>query len=346
MPNRDGIPAAGGGPSGGGGGSSPTVSQPRTCLLFRPGDPLGARENVFVDFAALEAQRALIQGCVAIAFDDQFVSPCVVPAAAYDMTDTAWISPFSPSGASTRVAVEVAAGATIANLTRIVNLQVALDGASGPIITPTAFFEAIHLDFATLTSLNGIPISIPAGFLWTAFLFNGGQFGTFPLSPPDPFPVATVALGAFAIVQGLSGGNSGQSVFAGDGDVFYGKFNASCLFGDSQPGLTGTIFPVSVSTKDQHLVVSPAVTGARIAAHNEFVPLDPTGGGFGQTLPPSDSTRAGMRITFKNITASANAVTIAPDGGGDSIIGDATIAAAQKQLVFTDRGDGTWASSA
>src|SRR5512135_3328988 len=84
------------------------------AVVFRPGDPLGSRQNVFVTwaetYAALQAVAGL--GIVYLEFDDQFVSPCVIPAGTWDMTDVTWICSTSDIGEESTF-VNLADGASI-----------------------------------------------------------------------------------------------------------------------------------------------------------------------------------------------------------------------------------------
>lgn len=91
----------------------------------------------------------------------------------------------------------------------------------------------------------------------------------------------------------------------------------------------------------------PVVTAVKVANYNaaigELVRCDPSGGAFAVNLPASAAGNAGRSIEVKNVTASANNITITPNGG-NTIDGAATlvIAAARGKAVLRDNGAGDW----
>lgn len=74
------------GPSGAPGARGPAGES--TNFVFRPG---GVQEdNVYTDWAALVEAMTPVQGWKTIQFDDSLVTPCVVPAGTWDMTNVEW----------------------------------------------------------------------------------------------------------------------------------------------------------------------------------------------------------------------------------------------------------------
>ena len=66
---------------------------------------------------------------------------------------------------------------------------------------------------------------------------------------------------------------------------------------------------LSVSTQ-----VQSTVTEDYTAIPGDFVPCDPSGGGFTVTLPPANIAD-GLSVTIKNITSSVNAIIVAAQSG-------------------------------
>jgi hypothetical protein len=89
--------------------------------------------------------------------------------------------------------------------------------------------------------------------------------------------------------------------------------------------------------------VTPVKTAAYGPAFGEFVRVDPTAGGFTITLPAIAPANMGRSILVKNVSPSANVVTIAATGG-NAIDGaaSASLTGAHAELGFVSDGTGGW----
>lgn len=85
-------------------------------------------------------------------------------------------------------------------------------------------------------------------------------------------------------------------------------------------------------------------TGAYQAVEFELIRCDPSGAGFTVTLPKSALDARGHGVMVKNVSGSANVITIAAAGGGDTVEGAASIniAAARGFRWLVDSGVGEW----
>jgi hypothetical protein len=86
--------------------------------------------------------------------------------------------------------------------------------------------------------------------------------------------------------------------------------------------------------------VTAVKTGVYAAQVGDLVRVNPTGGGFAPTLPEVGAWNKGLRIAFKNVSASNNAVTVTPDGA-DTIDGAATFVMNQGRQYVEFVSDGT-----
>jgi hypothetical protein len=84
-------------------------------------------------------------------------------------------------------------------------------------------------------------------------------------------------------------------------------------------------------------------TAAYTASINDTVRCNPTGGAFTVTLPAITAGNAGMQITVKNQSGSANVITISRTGA-DTIDGAAstTIAVSRGKITVESDGSGDW----
>lgn len=85
-------------------------------LVFRPGGV--ADGNVYTDWAALVAAAQQIRGYKTIQFDDSIVSPCVIPAGAWNMAECEWTG-FLLGASPNTVQISLADGATFINLRKV-----------------------------------------------------------------------------------------------------------------------------------------------------------------------------------------------------------------------------------
>lgn len=101
--------------------------------------------------------------------------------------------------------------------------------------------------------------------------------------------------------------------------------------------LAGNVFPLGC----WH--VTTTKIGPYAAAFNEWVPVNPTAGGFILTLPLIAAANSGCMVAVKNVTSSPNPVTITA-AGGQTVDGlPSTIMAAPfAQLLFVSDGVSNW----
>jgi len=80
------------------------------------------------------------------------------------------------------------------------------------------------------------------------------------------------------------------------------------------------------------------------AAVNDLVRVDPSGGGFTVNLPVGAAGDAGKEIIVKNVSDSANAVAVAPQGGqtvDGNLLGD-SIASGRTSRTYVFDGVSDW----
>lgn len=112
------------------------------------------------------------------------------------------------------------------------------------------------------------------------------------------------------------------------------------LAGTSGLTTTGGLGIVAIEGR---FTVTAVKTGTYTAAIGELVRCDPSGAGFTVNLPASSTGNSGRQIIVKNVTGSANAITI--DGNGaETIDGAATVAIAAGfgSVHLIDNGGGDW----
>lgn len=96
--------------------SAPSAN-PKTQFVFQPGG--AASGNIYTSFATLYAALSAIAGPKTIFFDDSIVSPCVIPAGAYNFAEVT----FDAAVAGKFTQVQVANGVTWTNLRTLKNLN-------------------------------------------------------------------------------------------------------------------------------------------------------------------------------------------------------------------------------
>ncbi len=83
-------------------------------------------------------------------------------------------------------------------------------------------------------------------------------------------------------------------------------------------------------------------TSAYSALAGDLVRVDPTSGGFTVTLPSAALSGSGAAISVKNVSNSANSVTVACSGS-DTTDGDAsTLVDSRVAIVFVSDGVSDW----
>jgi hypothetical protein len=181
------------------------AAKPRTTFVFRPGDPLGARENVHTDWATLVAALATVQGRKLLEFDNSFVTPTPISIPAggpYDMTDVVWTSIPAGNGPD-RVIVEIADGATFTKLREIrgfaplASFEIKVLAAATAPVDDFSNRDIVRLENVLLRATGGAPFfsgaGLGAGGSVNFHLLNTNLAST-GFSVID-FPVATTTLG-------------------------------------------------------------------------------------------------------------------------------------------------------
>jgi hypothetical protein len=315
------------------GGSGPSAD-PTITFVFRPGGVAGG--NVYTTWPTLMAALGTVQGTKIILFDDSIVSPCVVPAGGpYDMTQVIWAGRMTA-----RSAVTVVEGASFTKLRQFTDIvDVTFTGATPPVSDFTFDQETLIFDRgATLTCTGAGPFfsnTFMAGAV-TMVLLNGATFNTGATAVLD-----MAAGAATVIIGGLLGQTADDSVSGAVGSVLInGIIGASARLSATQTAFAGTIIPFNLTIPRMNPTATQTANFG--ATEADIVRCDPSAGGFNVTLPLAFN-RLGMPITVKNVTASANAITILPSGA-DTIDGaaSASIAAGFGSLTFASDGVSEW----
>lgn len=147
-------------PIGGGGAGPPgPPGSGLATLTFRPGS-IFTGPDVFNDFDDLYAALVTLRttadnsGLYFIVFDDALATPCVVPAAAYDMTGVRWYGVRGPTTFAP-VNVQLTDGGLITNLSGIIGLNVFKEDVAGspPILVAPGYILSIQ--GSTISGGNG-----------------------------------------------------------------------------------------------------------------------------------------------------------------------------------------------
>lgn len=316
-------------------------------LVFRPGDPAGSRDNIYVTWGELMLAVASIEGAKTVLIDGSITTPVVIPAGAYDMDGAVIAMAQLPSAGGV---LQIVDGVTFTNLRGIIGIGegapgIVYTGTSGPAIT-LGLNELIEFREGLVIQCTGTQpfISSPAPFSGVALLEGAAFDGS------GGQEVWDVSAGSAALLILASGSSAAPSSISGGAGssllVIYLSGAAQLL---KQPSFLGTIAiqtsSSTIATFRERLTPTPTKSGAYIADFNELVRCDPTGGGFTVTLPEINGSigTAGWKVVVKNIGASANVITVAPDATGpDFINGTTTIAAAQGALTFVSDGVSSW----
>jgi hypothetical protein len=321
-------------PAGVGGGDS-------NCLIYQPG---GGQTGpvVWASWPALMAKLASLraaangQGCYTIAFDDSIVSPAVVPAGLYDMTNVSWVG-LDPAP---RAVVSLADGVSLTRLRRFKDVDVSQDGTTAPIVD-LATGEGIELDNTVLSVGVGTAplIAVAAGVVAAEFdLRNSTQwFGGagVPLLSLGAAASATARLRADANIAGDTiAGPVGSSFF-----VLYSVDSGD--IGATQTGFLGTL---AASPADQHRYgLDPTIYpagGPSAVAVNAITRADTTLGTKTFVLPKADVNNRGKRCVIKKM-AGASPVLMAATGL-DTIVGATSIVTPTGTRTYASDGASTW----
>src|SRR5574342_1329257 len=160
-------PAAAAGLTGATGPTGPTAPTEFDNFVFRPG---GVQEgNVYTSWPDLFAAMSVVQGWKTIQFDDTIVSPCVIPAGTWDMTDVEWTAFLK---GTTPAAVAVSLGGA---------------PSGGDFVLPNLRSFGGSLNPITNRSVGGAPVVIPSTGQYIVEIGEGttGDFPQFNNAGPD-----------------------------------------------------------------------------------------------------------------------------------------------------------------
>lgn len=304
-------------------------------FVFRPGGV--AENNIYTSWAELMRAILVVQGRRQIVFDDSIVSPVVIPAGAYDMTDVEWVGRTGPGDSF--VAVEVSVGVTFTGLRRFSqNLLIDFVGAAAAVSDFVAGDIVWMNQYVSIMSSGAAPFFAVAGVA-IQFLTSDG-------SVLDISAVPVLALTAGASVNVFLGDRcsiGAGAVSSAVGTTFTATYIGSSAEVGLQAAILGTYLTVN-HTRDRDTVTAIALGPAgTIAAYGDLKRVDPTGGAMTVTLPTINRVDAGKKVTVKNSSASPNVITISPAGGQTiDAAASATIAVGRGALTFRADGGANW----
>lgn|SRR5512142_1938754 len=308
-------------------------------VVFRPGGV--AAENVVTTWADAMARLALLQGQRILEFDDNLASPIVIPAGGpYPMDGVTWSAP--PDHISQ---VQIPEGASFTRLRSFDGrLHLRFTGTTPPI----ADFGQAPPQLDTVTIDHGAELSASgAGPLFNvaadAQFIIGDNAGLFLIVHSVINVSAAVTVGISVQGEGALVNGSTLSSIVGSTINMVADASGLGLFVQTQPGVLGT-FNVTNATRTRSFPIGPLVgnTILNADAPTQLVLVDPSGAGFSVTLPPAIN-HLGQTVRLKNVTASANNVTLTA-GGGDNIDGAPTsvLSGAKFHAAVTSDGVNTW----
>jgi hypothetical protein len=311
------------------------AGEPRTSFVYRPGDPLGTRENVYTDWPTMFAAMATVEGYKKVFVDDSFTSPAVVPAGSYDLTDVnvegidKFLTPLHFADGVVFTSDRMLLAFSFRGV-RLRNL-----GTSAVITMTTS--QVVNLDVTIIEATGSAPLISTAG---AGNVLGVSAFSTIADVGTPPVEVTSGTL----FVLAREGALIEDDVFSGAGNVLTAVASNSARIGD-QTTLGGTF---SVTSNSSLLAVMsdrwqvPAVdtlTGDHGAMHR----VDTSGGDVTINLPASIPGSVGQPIVGKKTDAGANNVIMNP-AGGDTINGADRTATANGAITLVDNGDGSWST--
>ena len=352
------------------------AAEPVTTIVFRPGDPAGSRDNVYVTWAETYAALQALQerGIVYLEFDTRFsptvepstgIRSAVIPPGVWNMNNVVWthtmLGPFNPQ----RTFVELADGAQIVfsngfttlrilgwNLTvfsnrtgpvaPFTNINVILDGTRSQLRNTLLVPGALPLwEITTIASL------VISGSNNLGGLGGGGTSG----NPASVSPVVDVAPGATFLVSGGAGFVK-DNVLTGGGDVtivarddsFNGNSNAAENF--VFPAFTG--FLDRPTAHRDRWFIDPVVVDATFspwdAFLNELVRADTSSGPSPiVNAPQATPGTQGERFSVIDYTGGASGINpiLIQSAFGDTIDSPIITVPGQSKTWVSD-GAGRW----
>lgn len=323
-------------------GSSGAIAAPRQCLVFQPGGVAGG--NVYNDWDALVAALGNIAGPSCIFFDDELVSPIVIPAGGpYDMKDCTWTAKNRTSDDfASQIPVNIADGATFTDLLSFDgNLLVTSLGASPMALSPGDLVEIVN--GATVQSNNAAAFFDGTGI-------GGGQAAIFKLddvgtlgdgtNPVFAFPTA----GSFCVLTlGNQAFVDADAIDVAAGATLQVVWRAtSAVIAGTQTAFLGSLVRLNLAINRHRVRITDGATPVS-AAVGDLIAADPTGGAIDVNLPAITQFNEGLEVVVKNNSASTNNITVNP-AGADTIDGaaSAVISTGRASLTFVSDGVGNW----
>jgi hypothetical protein len=190
----------------GAGGGGIAIAEPRTCFVFRPGDPAGARENVYTDWPTLMAAVGNVQGCKTIEVDDSIVSPAIVPAGIWNVDDVLITSfiPVLPAFLPFSV-LEFSDGASLVTpATGVwqfanINLRNGAAATGSPIVM-ASFVSLVTMQTVNAASLSASPLIDQTGLIALVELRRFSRINTVGFSPTPVRALAANGAGLLLVV--------------------------------------------------------------------------------------------------------------------------------------------------
>jgi len=337
---------------GGGGGLGVSPG----ALVLRPGAvPTG---NIFADWPTLFAAYQLTDGPVTIEFDDA-LAPITLPAGSYafrEATTLEGILRFDPLVGNVGTLVELADGVVFdppPNYYR--NGLILRSLSSTPIVSveptggPTEIIVQLLERGTTFQAGGAAPFFeqtrlSPEGGLFF-FLVLGGQLSSGPSPVVNLLGDVGGGVPAAAQFNVLSSGSVQDGAVAGNAlGIVFAEVDSGSEFSLDQPGY-GFPLPLRESitvTRTGWMPTTVFDAGTIVALSvqaNMTVRCDPlTAGPMAVTLPSANG-QPGNEIIIKNVTGSANSISIAPIGG-DTIDGAPALILGGSRAVVKLQSDG------
>ncbi len=263
----------------------PVVGATQFCFVFRPADPAGNHANVYVDWPAMLAAIALVDGAKLILIDASFTSPAV-PAGAWNVQDCTFVSRDRASSGLTFLP-----GATLTG-TKFGLDNVSFDGTTTVYEATPGVTSTITLDHssAIVSSAAHAFLSVPVAATLQLFVDEVSILGD------GVDPAVTVEVSATLLVVLTGGSQLAANALEGPGEAVI-LMEADSHINTPQTAFGGTL---SVQT----------FTNSASFANTSEIP--------NSTVPQFDvpfTTKTGkIRIT--------GSMGVAPDVGSTAVAGD------------------------
>lgn len=312
-----------------------------TEVVFRPDDPAGSRDNIFVTWAEAYAATQAVpgHGPLDLILDDTYTPNALVVPAGQWVMDNIRLTSVEHAHEAT---YELADGCQFVMANPDLGFRIKgfglnlLCNRKGPV----APFSGIRVicEGMLLRFFNTDPLALPmfeAGPGGFALVLFSGQnmlsgFGNPDVQSVCPAPLIDAQGGTF-VIEGGTGRilNNALTDTVGGGFVFFSVISDSFI-GDSMnefsfPALVtgGGVLHVDISTNHVRHLVDPQSTGTPVtaamspysASYNELVLVDASTGSVQVVLPTAQPSK-GERVTVKEISGSVliSPIQVVPQG--------------------------------